>query len=378
MLNSLKFMGGVECPANDGCCMEQIAAFCRPGFETEAGRELTDRAAESGIYGFFEPEQGAGLIWFSIGGPESAEELLSRLALSTLVFVRDWFVVLGRIPLPDQDRVGAVIDGLQQLERGYPGCARLEVRLPETNADADLGKFARKWVAPLSKGLRGAGLLKDDQNAQAPARFEVLLASFSEAVIGFSLEQNRSRFVSGIPRLRLPASAPSRSALKLEEAWKVFFPPDQELEYLGGGKKAADLGAAPGGWTWQLVRQGMFVTAVDNGPMNPELMASGQVEHVEADGYSWRPKRGIDWMVCDIVDQPRKTAKLAVDWIANGHCRLTVFNLKLPMKKRYDEWLICRDIIEQGLKEAGRGFRLRARHLYHDREEITCFIERTG
>lgn len=358
--------------------MEQLVVFCRPGFETEAGRELTDRAAECGLYGFFEPEKGAGLLRFSLGGPESAEDLLARLPLSSMVFVRDWFVALARVSLPEHDRVGAVIDALRDLERGYPGCARLEVRLPETNADGDLGKFARKWVSPLSRGMRGAGLLKADQNASAPARFEVLLTGFDEAVIGFSLESNRARFVSGIPRLRLPASAPSRSALKLEEAWKVFFSPERELEYLGGGKKAADLGAAPGGWTWQLVRQGMFVTAVDNGPMNEELMASGQVEHVEADGYAWKPKRGIDWMVCDIVDQPRKTAKLAVDWIAGGYCRFTVFNLKLPMKKRYDEWLICRDIIERGLKEAGRGFNLSARHLYHDREEITCFIERTG
>lgn len=358
--------------------MEQVLAFCRPGFEAEAGRELTDQAAERGFFGFFEPAKGAGLVWYSLGGPETAEELLSRLALDNLVFVRDWLVVLGRFSLPEHDRVGAVIEELRSLDRGYPGCARLEVRLPENNADSDLGNFARKWVSPLSRGLRGAGLLKADQNASAPARLEVLLPDFSEAVVGFSLEGNRARYVGGIPRLRLPASAPSRSALKLEEAWKVFLPPERELEYLGGGKKAADLGAAPGGWTWQLVRQGMMVSAVDNGPMNPELMASGQVEHVEADGYSWRPRRGIDWMVCDIVDQPRKTARLAVDWLAGGYCRYTVFNLKLPMKKRYDEWLICRDIIEKGLAEAGVGFHLKARHLYHDREEITCFIERTG
>ncbi|MBW4933529.1 23S rRNA (cytidine(2498)-2'-O)-methyltransferase RlmM [Marinobacter sp. F4206] len=358
--------------------MEQLLAFCRPGFEAEAGREMTDRAAEHGFFGFFEPDKGTGMVWYSLGGPETAEDLLSRLALADLVFVRDWFVVLGRFPLPEHDRVGAVIDGLRSLERGYPGCARLEVRLSENNADGDLGNFARKWVSPLSRGLRGAGLLKADQNAPAPARLEILLPDFSEAVVGYSPEGNRARYVGGIPRLRLPASAPSRSALKLEEAWKVFLPPERELDYLGGGKKAADLGAAPGGWTWQLVRQGMLVTAVDNGPMNPELMASGQVEHVEADGYSWRPKRGIDWMVCDIVDQPRKTARLAVDWLTGGYCRYTVFNLKLPMKKRYDEWLICRDIIVRGLAEAGIGYNLRARHLYHDREEITCFIERTG
>lgn len=357
--------------------MEQVLAFCRPGFEAEAGRELTDSAMAVGLYGFFEPERGEGVVWFSLPGPEPVEELLARVKLENLVFVRDWLIVLGRFGLPKEDRVGAVIEGLRQLDGRLPQCARVEVRLPENNADKDLGNFARKWVAPLSRGLRGAELLQAAE-ANTPARLEIFLTDFGHAVVGFSLLNNCARFVGGILRLRLPSSAPSRSALKLEEAWKVFLPPEQALDYLGGGKKAADLGAAPGGWTWQLVRQGMLVTAVDNGPMEPELMASGQVEHVRADGYSWRPKRAIDWMVCDIVDQPRKTARLVVDWVGSGLCRYTVFNLKLPMKKRYDEWLICREIIEEGLERAGVGFRLHARHLYHDREEITCFIERTG
>ena len=320
------------------------------------------------------PGKGDGLVRFVIGSGEAGEELMARLALEELVFIRDWFVVLGDCALPKEDRVGAVIDFLRQLGWQSDNTARLEVRLPETNSDRDLGNFARKWISPLSKGLRGAGLLQDQPDA--PAQVEVLLLDFSTAVIGVSLKENRSPFTGGIPRLRLPASAPSRSALKLEEAWKVFIPEDQWLDYLGGGKKAVDLGAAPGGWTWQLVNEGMLVTAVDNGPMNPELMASGQVEHVRADGYSWRPKRAIDWMVCDIVDQPRKTATMAVDWVGERLCRYTVFNLKLPMKKRYEEWLICREMIEEGLDKAGIDYRLRARHLYHDREEITCFIER--
>lgn len=354
--------------------MQQVMLVCRPGFESEAGQELTDQAATVGVFGYFMPGKNNGLVRFVIGSDETGEELMNRLGLDDLVFIRDWFVVLDDCPLPAEDRVGAVIECLREL--GWQGetAARVEVRLPETNDDRDLGNFARKWVSPLSKGLRGAGLLKEGGNT--PAQLEILLLDFSTAVIGVSLAGNRSPFIGGIPRLRLPASAPSRSALKLEEAWKVFIPEALWLDYLGGGKKAADLGAAPGGWTWQLVNEGMLVTAVDNGPMNPELMASGQVEHVRADGYNWRPKRAIDWMVCDIVDQPRKTASMAVDWVGQKLCRYTVFNLKLPMKKRYEEWLICREMIEEGLEKAGVGYRLKARHLYHDREEITCFIER--
>ncbi|NMT63961.1 23S rRNA (cytidine(2498)-2'-O)-methyltransferase RlmM [Marinobacter orientalis] len=358
--------------------MERLMVFCRPGFETEAGRELTDAAAALGIYGYFEPGDSRGFVIFNLPGPVSADTLLDTLSIHTLVFVRDWFVVLADVALPTTDRVGAVIDSLKSVDAAFPACARVEVRLPENNSDPDLGNFARKWVSPLSRGLRGAGLLQSDPQGESPARLELLLLGFDRVIAGVSMAGNRARFVSGIPRLRLPASAPSRSALKLEEAWKVFLPPGNELDYLGGGKQAVDLGAAPGGWTWQLVKQGMMVTAVDNGPMNGDLMASGHVRHVEADGYQWRPRRGVDWMVCDIVDHPRRTAALAVDWLTAKLCRYTVFNLKLPMKKRYDEWLICRDILEQGLAQTEMNFRIRARHLYHDREEITCFIERVA
>lgn len=356
--------------------MQQIMLMCRPGFETEAGQELMDSAAACGLFGYFQPIRNAGLVRFTLGGPESAFELMQRIPLGELVFVRDWFLVIGDCPLPARDRVGAVIEFLRGADWQGSLASRLETRLTETNEDRDLGNFARKWVAPLSRGLREAGLLAQDSDSAKGDRLELLLLDFETAVVGLSLADNRSPFPQGIPRLRLPASAPSRSALKLEEAWKVFIPEDRYLDYLGGGRKAVDLGAAPGGWTWQLVQQGMMVTAVDNGPMNPELMASGHVEHVRADGYAWRPKRAVDWMVCDIVDKPRKTARLALDWVGGKLCRYTVFNLKLPMKKRYEEWLICRDILLQGLAEAELNCRLRARHLYHDREEITCFIER--
>ena len=120
----------------------------------------------------------------------------------------------------------------------------------------------------------------------------------------------------------------------------------------------------------------MLVSAIDNGPMDEALMASGHVEHVKADGYQWRPRSAVDWMVCDIVDKPRRTADMVVDWLTHRRCKYTVFNLKLPMKKRYDEWLVCRDSMLEQLDDDGIHVIFRAKHLYHDREEITCFIER--
>jgi 23S rRNA (cytidine2498-2'-O)-methyltransferase len=137
---------------------------------------------------------------------------------------------------------------------------------------------------------------------------------------------------------------------------------------------AADLGASPGGWTWQLVQRGLMVTAVDNGAIAPPLLETGQVKHRRDDGFHYRPAEPVDWMVCDMVESPSKIARLASRWIAEGWCRDTIFNLKLPMKKRWEEVGRCREIIDTEL--GGAGYYLRMKHLYHDREEVTAYLAR--
>ncbi|VAW70604.1 23S rRNA (cytidine(2498)-2'-O)-methyltransferase, partial [hydrothermal vent metagenome] len=46
----------------------------------------------------------------------------------------------------------------------------------------------------------------------------------------------------------------------------------------------------------------------------------------------------------------------------------------LPMKKRFDMVMQCQRIIESELNHLKRPFRLDIKHLYHDREEVTCMI----
>ena len=89
----------------------------------------------------------------------------------------------------------------------------------------------------------------------------------------------------GIPRLKFPSQAPSRSTLKLDEAFLHFIPKSEWENRLTSGMNAVDLGSAPGGWTYQLVRRGMMVTAIDNGPMAESLMETGQVKHKMMDGF---------------------------------------------------------------------------------------------
>jgi 23S rRNA (cytidine2498-2'-O)-methyltransferase len=173
--------------------------------------------------------------------------------------------------------------------------------------------------------------------------------------------------------LKFPRGAPSRSTLKLDEAFH-FFPAKSGQADLTPGSTAIDLGASPGGWTYQLVRRGMNVIAIDNGPMDPALMRSGLVQHVRADGFSYKPSRPADWMVCDIVEQPIRIANLVGQWAALGWCRSSIFNLKLPMKKRYDEVKRCTDSIRKELDRASLHYTLFIKHLYHDREEVTGYL----
>lgn len=181
----------------------------------------------------------------------------------------------------------------------------------------------------------------------------------------------------GIPRLKFPADAPSRSTLKLEEAFHVFIPADEWDERLANGMWAVDLGACPGGWTYQLVKRNMWVYSVDNGPMAQSLMDTGQVTWLREDGFKFRPTRSnISWMVCDMVEKPAKVAALMAQWLVNGWCRETIFNLKLPMKKRYEEVSHNLAYIQAQLDEHGINAQIQARQLYHDREEVTVHVRR--
>ena len=122
--------------------------------------------------------------------------------------------------------------------------------------------------------------------------------------------------------------------------------------------------------------RGVRVTAVDNGPMKGSVADDPLVTHLREDGLTWRPKRPVDWLVCDIVLQPIRIAELVARWLADGDTRRAIFNLKLPMKKRYDEVKRCEQRIREVTKRAGVNVDLRIRQLYHDREEVTGYVAR--
>ena len=87
---------------------------------------------------------------------------------------------------------------------------------------------------------------------------------------------------------KFPSDTPSRSTLKLEEAFHVFIPADEWDERLATGCGGGS-GACPGGWTYQLVKRNVWVSSVDNGPMAQSLMDTGQVTRLREDGFEVSP-----------------------------------------------------------------------------------------
>ena len=383
---------------NDPVPRPVIVAHCRGGFEPEAGVDLSRLAANAGD-------------GIEIEAPSRRGFVVGRLASSDLrhweraiervppLFVRSFFFGSGPHALIATETSGqrpdrlapllALIDPLRVMLRlpAVHGSVHaplvfdsLRLETPDTNEGKQLSTLTRALAARLVNALRDLGALRAtsaDSASASAANVHVLFPDGAHAYVGASAAPWASRWPMGIPRLRMPGGAPSRSTLKLAEALVTFLGDDESV-LMRAGMRAVDLGAAPGGWTWQLAHRGLRVVAVDNGSLKGAVRDDPLVTHVRADGLSWLPRRPVDWMVCDIVEQPSRIATLVARWISEGHARHAVFNLKLPMKKRYEEIMRCKQIIDDALVQARISYKISLRQLYHDREEVTGFIERSA
>lgn len=345
-----------------------IVLYCRPGFEKECGAEIQEKAAWNEIYGYLEIIKKQGIVFFHVHQAQDAETLIEKLPLKRLIFTRQWFMTLTeKLELPDYNRVEAIVEALG-TDWQY---ADLRMETADTNDGKALSKFCRKLAVPLRQALRKNKVLTEKGNNQG-AVLHALFFSGNEVILGYSLGTNTSPHVMGIQRLKFPSAAPSRSTLKLDEAFLTFIPKDEWDSRLTSGLNAVDLGAAPGGWTYQLVRRGMMVQAVDNGPMAESLMDTGQVKHYMADGFKFTPaKQNVYWLVCDMVEKPHRVAYLMAQWLLHGYCKEAMFNLKLPMKGRYQQVMKDLQTIKDLFAEHKVKYEMYAKHLYYDREEIT-------
>lgn len=341
-----------------------ILAYCRQGFEPELAAELTEKAALANIAGYARAQRNDGYVVYA---SDEGDALRRALPWQQLVFARQKLMLMAELRgIDPKDRITPILQALQGHDARF---GDLWVEHPDSDAAKPLAGLARSFGNALRPALRKAELLSAKEDTRLP-RLHVVFVQGDHLFLASSDARDSSPFPLGITRLKLLPDAPSRSALKLEEAIRVLLTPQEREHLLRPGMTAADLGAAPGGWTWVLTREHLRVISVDNGPLREHVLDTGLVEHLRADGFHWKPTQSLDWMVCDMVEQPRRVAERMATWFREGWCKHAIFNLKLPMKKRWDETRLCLDLFAE---QAQRDLTVRARQLYHDREEITVF-----
>ena len=341
----------------------ELVCLCRAGFEKELASELNDIATAASVFGYVKTQANSGFGVYICSNFEDAEKLHRSINYQSLTFIRHWFIshgVLGDLGLTD--RATPIANALEEM----PRVRRTDSVYLDTNEGKSLNTLSKAVVKHVDK------IITTETNSLWVG--QVLFLDNQTAYVGASLHSQISPWPSGILHLRVPRSAPSRATLKLEEAWHQFVPKKDWEMRLAPSMTAVDLGAAPGGWTWQLVNKHMFVQAIDNGPMDESLMESGQVTHHRSDGFVYTPSKTVDWLVCDIADKPSRVTSMIIRWAKNRWFREAVFNLKLPMKQRYVAVSDAKEAIAKAMGSENIKFHLRIKQLYHDREEVTAHL----
>lgn len=310
---------------------------CRDGFEAHLFEELAWAGAAPRLLG-------AGLV-------ESAP------VPAPPAFARTGFPVAEVLPPGAAGRAAAALARL-----GRPLC--LQAWTADTLGGNALAGAATTLAEAVAGALPEGRLLPDAEAARAQGGLlaQLCLASPEAVALGWvPAAQALSLAPGGRRRMRRPGLAPSRAAMKLEEA----------LDTLGvepgKGELCVDLGAAPGGWTERLLSRGSRVVAVDPARLMPSLLGAKRLRHVQESAFDYAPEEPADWLFCDMAWRPLEVAQLLAKWGRRGWALQLVANVKLPMKDKNPTLLRVRHVLE-----AEGGWReVRMRQLYHDRDEVT-------
>jgi 23S rRNA (cytidine2498-2'-O)-methyltransferase len=182
---------------------------------------------------------------------------------------------------------------------------------------------------------------------------------------------NLSDWAGGERRFRREDGQISRAEFKLLEALEQF---NLTLPERG---VALDLGAAPGGWS-RVVRQRrpeLRVTAIDPGLLHPSLEADFGIHHVRtsAENYlrSLTPRHRFDLILNDMRMDARRSAEMMVAYapfLEQEGCG--IMTAKLPEHDPLPVLAETRAILQQAFVVIG------ARHLFHNRSEVTLAVRR--
>ncbi|MBL8939330.1 MAG: 23S rRNA (cytidine(2498)-2'-O)-methyltransferase RlmM [Archangium sp.] len=306
---------------------------CREGFEAQLYEELCWKKCGATLLG-------AGLVE------------TERAPATPTTFARMGFLVDALVTTPQQ-----AAETLKQQP------TKVQVWVPDTQSGNARAGECPAWESTIVAMREGR---KDPSTPWAAFESGALLgqvclvAPHTAAVGSIHARDALSLAAGGRARMKRTADAPSRAAMKLDEAleWVGIAP--------GKGDLCVDLGSAPGGWTRRILERGARVWSVDTGLLAPDLAKHARVKHFHQTAFAFTPEEPADWLFCDMAWRPVEVAQLLAKWARNRWATQLVANIKLPMKDKLPVVTRVRALLEDG------GWsNVTLRQLYHDRDEVT-------
>lgn len=231
------------------------------------------------------------------------------------------------------------------------------------------GKMARQARETLLRGATDTGLFHEESGPPASGELvlDVIVLEESHWWVGYHRHGvAHSPAPGGLAQIDLPAEAPSRAYLKLEQGLGWSGAPIQT------GQLAVEIGSAPGGASFALVRRGVRVIGIDPGEMDPVVLNSPLFTHLHkgvADVKKEEIPAETNWVLLDMNVGPH-TALSALERIVEftgPELQGVLLTLKL------NEWRYAREIplwLER-VRKLGPGMvRVRATQLPANKQEI--------
>ena len=352
---------------------------CQAGFESLLARELRELRGAAG------EETGPGWVRSSaMFQPETEAREPSgseRGAPAQIAFAH--LTLIESVELRG-DSVNSLAQGVAEFFLASLRGERVETAWPNVwLAAGEASGLGRRMSAVadafgevLKKKLSRVAKLASSERPREPGAARGLFVFFADFGRVFAA---REAWDHGPRRMADDPLAPSRSYLKVEEAYRVLGREPVE------GETICDLGAAPGGWSYSAAKRGARVIAIDNGPLKAGALNHPRIEHRREDAFKFAPASAaapaarpgaherFDWLFCDLVEEPHHVLRVIVEpWLKRAWCRRFVVNLKFG---RVDPIALLRELEAPDGVLARGALSARIRHLYHDREELTLVGE---
>jgi len=200
---------------------DQIVLLCRPGFEKECAGEIMQQANQHLFPAYVQTKDQTAFVLLVSSSEQKASELITKINFRQLIFTRQWFATSKDIlTLPESNRLPDILDTIKRFDLSF---CDVEMDYPDTNEGKSLSKFCKQFKPHILAALKKTKLL----SPHARWCLHLFFTDSQHVNIGVSPVENCADDAMGIPRLKMPGRAPSRSTLKLEEAIRWFLSPEQ-------------------------------------------------------------------------------------------------------------------------------------------------------